>query len=178
MNTSTDKIMAKVKEHYHAELEQKRIETERQRMIFEEMADLAPNDPKYLNWSTQEGYAGNPNAYILLKRDLRVSQRELDKRVNARKKSGKVTFDKTRKPIKDWCIRRAYNTRDKHTTYSKNHIVMELVCELDKQKWPKGVVPLSSNNAYNTIKKWLPKGKPQNWPTYAEFIAGTPASGL
>jgi len=93
----------------------------------------------------------------------------LDVETIARKKSGNITFEKTKQPIKDWCLPRAYELRKQYPKLSKRRIVDKLLEELFDEKcpkqWPKGVIPLSQDNAYETIfKDWLPKGKPCNWP--------------
>ncbi len=104
------------------------------------------------------GFKEDPMAYS----NLQLKMRDI---MRTNKHKGHTTFDKTKKPIKDWCIKRAYELHGRHPSWSKEQITVQLCDEIYDKKWPKGVINLTDTNAHFTIKnKWLPKGKPSEWP--------------
>jgi hypothetical protein len=87
----------------------------------------------------------------------------VDKHIENRKRGGIKTAEKY-KPLKDWCITRAYEIHKKHPSKSKEQIVMQLLVEMRDKKWDADVMQLTETNARHTIKnKWLPRGKPATW---------------
>ncbi len=98
----------------------------------------------------------DPLEHGLLQCELRYK-----KRGNA--KGGETTATH-RQPVKEWCLKRAFEIRQYHPNYSKRRIAMKIAEEMHEQKWPDGVIPLTESNAANTLEKsWLPKGKPTEW---------------
>lgn len=88
---------------------------------------------------------------------------QIEKYIENRKRGGIKTAEKY-KPLKDWCITRAYEIRDKHPSKSKEQIVMQLLVEMRDKKSDSDVMQLTETNARHTIKnKWLPRGKPNTW---------------